>query len=266
MSTATLQGTRLLVPVTSTRNEFAQRLTAAGAHVAPAEFLQIAPAADPAQLHEAVAAWCAGDYDWLAVTSRNAVAAMATAASALGSSLAAPQPQARVATVGDGTRAACEQAGLTVTLTPQPRWDARALVAEFPPGPGRVLAPLGNLAAPVLPTGLAKQGWEVDVIEAYRTVAGAGLSAAVRAELMAGGFDAVVLTSGSVAERFAASVPRLPARTRVVAIGDTTAAAARVAGVHVSAVAAQASYDGVVDSLVASLKSLTSLTAQEVSP
>lgn len=249
MNEALLEGTRVLVPVTPTRADFAQRLARAGADVAQAEFIAIVPAADHAGLERTVTAWCDGDYRWLVVTSRNAVDALVTTASALGVTLSQPQPQAQVAAVGDGTRARCEQAGLTVSLVPHVRWDARTLVTDFPAGTGRVLAPLGNLASPVLADGLTAKGWDVDVVEAYRTVAGTGIEPQVRAELVAGGFDAVILTSGSVATRFAESVPHLPATTRVVAIGDTTAAAARAAGIHVNAVAAQASYDGVVVSL-----------------
>lgn len=261
MSQAALRGARVLVPVTPTRTDFARRLTDAGAHVAPAEFIAIAPTDDQAALDRAVTHWCQGDYPWLVVTSRNAVDALAATARSLGLSLAQPQPLAQVAAVGEGTRDQCEQAGLTVALIPHIRWDARALVDDFPAGPGRVLAPLGNLAAPVLADGLTAKGWDVDTVQAYRTVDGAGLDPQVRAELAAGGFDAVVLTSGSVAQQLVASVAELPAHTQVVAIGQTTAAAARAGGIHVNAIAAQASYDGVAASLVKVLES-----AREVSP
>lgn len=261
MNEASLRGTRVLVPVTPTRTEFARRLASAGADVAPVQFIAIAPTGDQPGLERAVSAWCHGDYDWLVVTSRNAVDAVVTRASALGQLLSQPQPRSQVAAVGDGTRRQCEQAGLAVSFVPQVRWDARTLVNEFPQGPGRVLAPLGDLASPVLADGLTAKGWDVDVVEAYRTVDGAGVEPQVRDELRDGGFDAVVLTSGSVAERFAAVVPDLPARTQVVAIGDTTAATARAAGVHVNAVATEASYDGVAAILIDVLES-----SREVSP
>lgn len=261
MRQGALRGARVLVPVTPTRTDFARRLANAGAHVVPAEFIAIAPTDNQAALDRAVTRWCHGDYPWLVVTSRNSVDALATTALALGLSLVQPQPKAHVAAVGEGTREQCERAGLEVTLVPHVRWDARTLVADFPAGPGRVLAPLGNLAAPVLADGLTAKGWVVDTVQAYRTVDGAGLSPRVRAELAAGDFDAVVLTSGSVAQRLATSVPGLPAHTQVVAIGQTTAAAARAGGIHVNAIAAQASYDGVAASLVEVLES-----AREVSP
>ncbi|MFW2514636.1 uroporphyrinogen-III synthase [Demequina sp. SO4-13] len=248
-----LKGRRLLVPVTAARRHLAQRLADAGAIVEEAEFIAIAPAEDQDALEEATLAWCAGDYDWLAITSRNALGAMERIAAARGMSLAAPLPDAQVATVGEATRAMCERLGLDVALVPEGRQNARGIVEDFPDGPGRVLAPLGNLAAPVLPRGLERKGWQVHAVEAYRTIDGSGVGRATREELEAGEFDAVLLTSGSVAERFAASVTALPEHTMVVAIGDMTAASARAAGLTVSAVATAPSYDGVVAGLLEAL-------------
>lgn len=253
MDLTALRGRRLLVPVTAQRRHLAQRLSEAGAIVEEAEFIAIAPAEDHEALEEATLAWCAGDYDWLAVTSRNALSAMDQIAKARGMSLAAPLPEAKVATVGEATRAVCERLGLEVALVPTGRQNARGIVEEFPEGPGRVLAPLGNLAAPVLPRGLERKGWQVHGVEAYRTIDGPGVGRATREQLEAGEFDAVLLTSGSVAERFAASVPSLPEHTMVVAIGDMTAASARAAGLAVSAVATAPSYDGIVSGLLEAL-------------
>lgn len=250
MTEASLRGARVLVPVTPTRKDFARRLASAGVDVAPAEFIAVVPSRNHTRLAQAVVQWCEGDYQWLVVTSRNAVDALAATASTLGKVLSAPQPRAQVAAVGEGTRAQCEDAGLTVSVVPRAKWDGRTLVDEFPHGTGKVLAPLGNLAPSVLADGLAAKGWHLDVVEAYRTVAGAGIAPHVRDELVHGGFDAVVLTSGSVANRFAQTVPQLASRTRVVVIGDTTHAAARTAGIDVHAVADEPSYDAVVRALI----------------
>ncbi|WP_062132961.1 uroporphyrinogen-III synthase [Demequina aestuarii] len=253
MDLTALRGRRLLVPVTAHRRHLAQRLAQAGAVVEEAEFIAIAPAEDQDALEEATLAWCSGDYDWLAVTSRNALREMNRIASTRGMSLSAPLPEAKVATVGEATRTVCESLGLDVALVPSGRQNARGIVEEFPEGPGRVLAPLGNLAAPVLPRGLERKGWQVHGVEAYRTIDGPGVGRATREELEAGEFDAVLLTSGSVAERFAATVPDLPEHTMVVAIGDMTAASARAAGLTVSAVATAPSYDGIVAGLLEAL-------------
>jgi len=245
-----LAGMRVLVPVTAQRREFAERLAGEGARVDEAEFIAIAPPTDQAALAAATARWCEGDYAWMAVTSRNAVLAVHHAAQAAGRALAAPQPTARVATVGEATLAVCAQVGLEVTLVPTDRLNAAGLVAAFPDGPGRVFAPLGNLASPVLARGLARKGWDVDAVEAYRTVDGPGLSPLQAAAVAQGGFDAVVLTSGSVATRLAQTCPSIDSETMVVAIGSTTAAAAKAAGLTVHAVATQPSYASIVDSLI----------------
>lgn len=253
MDLTALSGRRLLVPVTAQRRHLALRLAEAGAIVEEAEFIAIAPTENPDALEEATLAWCSGDFDWLAVTSRNALRAMEQIASTRGMSLAAPLPDAQVATVGEATRSVCESLGLDVALVPSGRQNARGIVEDFPEGTGRVLTPLGNLAAPVLPRGLSRKGWSVHAVEAYRTIDGSGVGRATREELEAGEFDAVLLTSASVAERFAASVSSLPEETLVVAIGDMTAAAARAAGLRVSAVASAPSYDGIVAGLLEAL-------------
>jgi uroporphyrinogen-III synthase len=246
-------GVRVLVPVTERRRDLADRLAAAGATVDAVEFIAIAPSSTPDDLAVATARWCSGQYDWMAVTSRNAVVAMAELADIAGTTLGEPQPHAKVATVGEATLSVCADLGLDVDLVPTTRANASGIVADMPDGPGRVLAPLGNLAAPVLARGLERKGWSVDTVEAYRTVDGPGLDASVAAALREGAFDAVLLTSGSVAERFAAQCADAAEATAIVAIGATTSASAKAAGLTVDAVATRPSYDGIVDALIEAL-------------
>ncbi|WP_084073572.1 uroporphyrinogen-III synthase [Demequina sp. NBRC 110052] len=253
MSARPFEGVRVLVPVTPERRQLAVRLADAGARVDEAEFIAIAPPEDEAPLREAVAAWCTGGFDWLAVTSRNAVLAMARLAAAAGRSLSEPLPRAQVATVGEATRAVCAEVGLEVALVPSGRQAAAGIVADFPHGSGRVLVPRGNLAAPTLERGIARRGWDVTAVEAYRTVDGPGAGAATVAAARAGELDAVLLTSGSVAERFASQCDMPPAGTMMVAIGETTAAAARAAGLVVDVVSATPSYDGIAAALADAL-------------
>ncbi|WP_084103228.1 uroporphyrinogen-III synthase [Demequina sp. NBRC 110056] len=253
MDLSALEGRHVLVPVTAQRRHLAERLAEAGAIVEEVEFIAIEPTSEPDALEEATLAWCAGDYDWLAVTSRNALSAMDAIARRHSMSLAAPQPAAQVATVGEATRAVCADLGLEATLVPAARQNARGIVEEFPEGPGKVLAPLGNLAAPVLARGLERKGWTVTTVEAYRTVDGSGVGKQLRDELESGRFDAVLLTSGSVAQRLADSGAQLPPETLVVAIGDMTAATARAAGIELASVATAPSYDGIVAGLLEAL-------------
>ncbi|WP_062201783.1 uroporphyrinogen-III synthase [Demequina salsinemoris] len=253
MTTQSFTGVRVLVPVTAERREMAERLRAAGAVVDEARFIAIEGPAEPAALDDAVRAWCDGEYAWLAVTSRNAVLAMRASARAQGRSLSEPLPRSRVATVGEATRSVCAEVGLEVSFVPQGRQSAAGIAKELPAGEGRVLVPLGNLAAPTLPRGLARRGWQVDEVEAYRTIDGPGASESTLAALRGGEVDAVLLTSGSVAERLASQCADVPVSTMMVAIGETTAAAARAASLRIDAVAGEPSHDGIADALASVL-------------
>lgn len=256
-----LSGARIVVPVTAGRRELADRLRALGAHVTEREFIEIEPAEDPDALRAAAQRWCDGDYDWLVVTSRNALNALAAAANDAGRTLDEPMPTRQLAVVGDATARAAAELGLGAALRPSGQQSAAGLVTEFPTAPStgarsgvpasgaRVLTPVGNLAGDVLTRGLTRKGWTVDAVEAYRTVDGPGLGAEDVEAVAAGGLDAVVLTSGSVARRFAAQCHRVAPGLRLVAIGTTTASAVREAGCEVASVAATPDYEGVVDAL-----------------
>ena len=143
----------------------------------------------------------------------------------------------------------CASVGLEVALVPRERQDALGIVADFPDGPGRVLVPLGDLASPVLERGLARKGWTVESVEAYRVVDGPGIGDEEAAALASGAYDAVLLTSGSVAQRYAPFAAPADSGTLAVAIGRTTAAAATGAGVAVGAVSATPSYAGILEVL-----------------
>src|SRR5690606_10353427 len=178
-----------------------------------------APPTDEPALADAAARWCAGQYAWMAVTSRNAVLALARAAEAAGVALADAQPGSQVATGGASTLGVCADVGLDVTLVPSGKQAAAGIVEDFPDAPtgggaaARVLAPLGNLASPILSRGLSRKGWHVDEVEAYRTVDGVGPSAAVRDAIAGGEIDAIILTSASVAHRLRRDCPEIPDST-----------------------------------------------------
>lgn len=242
-------GRRILVPVTAGRRDLAQRLADAGARVEEVEFISVVESSVPGTLEETTLAWCNGEFDWLAVTSRNAVLALDRIAKQNGRALAEGLARGKVATVGEATRGVCADVGLAVALVPSERHDALGIVKEFPEGPGSALVPLGDLASPVLARGLARRGWDVTRVEAYRVVDGPGISEDIEAELANGEFDAVLLTSGSVAGRYAPFAAPGDADTLVVAIGGTTAAAARAAGLTVDATSKVPSYDGILEAL-----------------
>lgn len=132
-----------------------------------------------------------GSYDWIACTSVNGVEALA------GTELPAG---VRLGAVGPATAEAFERVlGRSALVVPSVH-TAKGLAAGFPPRPGRVLAPLAELASTDLADGLRARGYDVDVVSAYSTavpeVSAEALNAAARS-------DVVIVSSPSVAHRLA---------------------------------------------------------------
>ncbi len=158
----------------------------------------------------------------------------------------------RLAVVGPGTASVLADAGLRVDLVPQ-RYVAEGLLAEFPDPPadgGRVLLARAQVARDVLPDGLAERGWQVDVVDAYRTVPATLDPDTLQQARQA---DAITFTSASSVRNFvaAAGLDALP--PTVVTIGPITSAAAAELGVHVDAEADPHDLDGLVGALVGAL-------------
>lgn len=195
------------------------------------------------------AATVAGDYRWIVFTSLNAVdrfVAELRDARSFGPAL--------VAAVGGVTADALRAEGVEPDLVPAEH-SARGLVEVFPAaddrGSRRVLFPCADIAPDTIDRGLGQSGWEVQRVEAYRTVP----MAAPEPELLArvAQADALVLTATSSVRAFlalrapdgkAVSVP-----AHVVCIGPTTAAAARAAGMTGVHEAWGASTEGIVAEL-----------------
>lgn len=187
----------------------------------------------------ALAALDPAGFDWVIVTSPNA-------AQRLANRVGAGVPGVRaLAAVGSATAAVARDAGLRVDLVPR-RQSAEGLLDEFaaPPGTSALVVQAVD-AAPTLVEGLRDRGLLVTAVAPYRAVPatpGAGQQLAALAA------DAVLFASGSAAqawaEVFGTATPPI-----VVAIGPSTAAAATAAGLKVTAVAADHSLVGMVDTL-----------------
>lgn len=240
-----LAGRRVVVTrATAQASALSKRLRALGAE--PLEvptIVTVDPADGGVALQRAAAALSDGDYAWVALTSVNAVGRLLDRVSGA--------VQARVAAVGTGTAAALAARGVEVDLVPTEAVAEGLLAAwpALPPGGGRVLLPRAAAARHVLPDGLRAAGWEVDVVDAYRTVpapVGPDVLAAAAAA------DAICFTSASTVRNWlAAAGDVLP--PVVVAIGPVTAAAAASAGIEVAAEADPHTLEGVVAAVVAAL-------------
>jgi len=189
------------------------------------------------------------DYEWVVFTSANAVDRVLAAvpdARAFGS--------ARIAVVGSGTAEALARHGLVPDLVPD-RFVAEGLLAAMPgpsgePGPQRVLLPRAAVARDVLPEGLRTRGWDVETVEAYRTVAVQPPKGGFDA---ARGADAVTFTSSSTVTSFVGAVGVDGVPPVVVCMGPVTAETAEAAGLHVDAVARPSTLDALVHAVVEAL-------------
>lgn len=215
------------------------RLHALGAAVVEVPTIKIAEPRDGGEALRA-AVGHVGRYDWVVLTSPNGAERFCEALGD-GRRLAG----VRLAAIGPGTASVLAARFLTADLVPE-RYVAESLLEAFPPGPGRVLLARAAVARDVLPDGLAAAGWDVDVVEAYRTVP-ADPPVSVLDEVS--GADAVVFTSSSTVTRFLESVGRDRVPPVVAAIGPVTAATAREAGIDVSVEAPQHTIEGVVTAL-----------------
>jgi uroporphyrinogen III methyltransferase/synthase len=163
----------------------------------------------------------------------------------------------RIAVIGPGTAAALARRGLRADLVPE-RFVAESLLDAFPPGTGRVLLARAEVARDVLPEGLARQGYEVDLLAVYRTdpvPPDPNVVARVRAGADAGAIDAITFTSSSTVDNFcdAVGVPLAGRQPRVVSIGPVTSESARARGLRVDAEADPHTIDGLVEAVVRNL-------------
>jgi uroporphyrinogen III methyltransferase/synthase len=157
----------------------------------------------------------------------------------------------RIAAIGPGTADALTGFNLVADLVPE-RFVAESLLDAFPAGSGRVLLPRAAVARAVLPDGLRAKGWEVEVVEAYRTVAADVAPEVVAAARAA---DAVTFTSSSTVTRYLEVAGPDAIAPVVVCIGPVTAQTARDHGIVVDAVAEEHSIPGLVDAVVRLLSS-----------
>jgi uroporphyrinogen III methyltransferase / synthase len=248
-STGPLAGRTVVVTRAGSRaTELVAALSRAGAAAIEVPLTQ---QVDPSDGGAALRAAAAGvrDHQWVVLTSVNAAVRFMSClrdARALGSIL--------VAAVGPATADALRRVGVEPDLVPEVH-SARGLVETFPSAPaGRasVLFPCADIAADTLERGLTQKGWDVQRVEAYRTVPVEAPDPADLALLPAA--DALTFASPSAVEAYVAlrspeAVP-VQAPAHVVCIGATTAAAARDAGFADVHQAQDASAEGIVAELV----------------
>lgn len=241
-----LFGRRVVVTRARTQaSELARRLEGLGATVLEVPTIAFGEPSDGGAALDAAVAGIGG-YDWVAFTSANSVEATMRRlrdARALAG--------VRVAAVGEATAGVLRSFGIAADLVPS-RHDAEGLLEAWPAGTGRVLFPRSQTGRELLADGLRSAGWDVDVVDAYRTYHPEPKED--EANLVATA-DAVCFSSSSTVSGFVESfgVSALP--KVVICIGPLTARSARAAGIEVTAVSRSASVGSMVDAVVGVLGS-----------
>jgi len=247
--------------------------------LAPVAVPAIAIEPIPDALADPVRRWAS--YDWVVMTSANAVVAVLDgfasngpdkhwsgneggprrAAADPGRAAAGP----RWAAVGRATTRALLGAGIEVAFQPT-RASGRALAEELPIEPGqRVLAPRSDAADDGLVEMLERRGATVEPVVAYRTIEAPPPSRSRLEAALTSRVAAVVFTSGSTVRGLLDLADALDSRTEVlripaICIGEPTAAEARRLGFDVVATSARQAVGAIADVAAGYLP------AQEVAP
>jgi uroporphyrinogen-III synthase len=215
--------------------------------------IEIAPPDSYAPLDETLGR--ASDFQWLVVTSANAVRVIGERLAELGLTPAVLS-HLRFAAIGRATASALRELDLPVEVVPESAvGEALAEVLVDRVRGQRVLLVRAANARDVVPDALEAAGASVTIADAYRTVI--PVDAVKRAQTVFGRErlpDAVMFTSGSTVMHLLdvlhdAGLP-FPAQVACVSIGPVTSAALRDAGLPVAAEAETASLDALIDACV----------------
>jgi uroporphyrinogen-III synthase len=254
---ASLADRRILVTrPRGSASKLAEKLEAEGAETISIPAIELAPPASFCALDAALVTL--SSYDWLLLTSANAVEAMMNRARLL-----RVRPYARrIAAIGPATARAVVESGLAraVDLVPS-RFVAEGLVeALLPHAPGaRMLLVRAAVAREVLPDQLVQAGAELTVVEAYRTVVPRESVEAVAAFRGPRPPDAIPFTSASAAQNLQALLDAagvsLPPETMLASIGPVTSLAMREMGWKPAVEASEATLDALVQALAGLFKS-----------
>jgi uroporphyrinogen-III synthase/uroporphyrinogen III methyltransferase/synthase len=205
VSALPLAGRRVLVTRAAHQaGKLSEGLRAMGAEPVEVPVLEIRPPASfepfDAAIHQL------SSYDWLILTSANAVHALAERSAFLGFSLPALAPP-QVAAIGEATASEARKAGLQVAFVPQ-AYIAESLVdgllklLQTQPLRQSILLVRAAVARDVIPDALHTAGAVVEVVDAYRNALPEAAPEQLR-RAVANGLDVATFTSSSSATHLA---------------------------------------------------------------
>ena len=251
---SSLHGKRIVITRAKEQSgDLFQRLLALDAVPICAPLIRFAPADESGPLD--VALRNLDDFDWLFLTSQNALRFVLERARVLGISLTQQATAIRVAAVAPVTAAAAEKAGLPVSYVSM-KHQGIGLAEELGPQlqGRRVLLPRSDKADRELPEALRKVGAEVVDLIAYHTLETQTEENKLPDIVRQGEMDAIVFYSPSAVHHFldtlrSEQMEMAKRKTLFVAIGPVTAAALRESGVKRIAQAADTATGAVLEAL-----------------
>jgi uroporphyrinogen III methyltransferase / synthase len=250
----TLAGKRIVITRSAAQSQaLARELSARGAIPVVIPLVSFADPEDFSSLDAALAE--IERFDWMILTSAQAVRAVVKRGEELKRSLMHSESKPLIACVGPVTAEAARQAGFRVEY-----------VAETHTGAGladelgnrlqgsTIFLPRSDRANPDLPSSLKRYGAEVMEVTAYRTLRPSAVDERHLRQIAEGGTDAVLFFSPSAVQHFGELLggERLCAvqdRLAITAVGPVTASALREAGVRRLAISADTSAAAVVEAL-----------------
>ncbi len=246
-----LNGKKVLItrPKAQT-NGFVESLVRLGAQPVCFPVIQIVPIPNNDILDQALANL--ERYDWLVLTSANAVKVVWGQIAAL--NITALPKTLRIATIGPKTAVALERVGISPDFVPE-EYVAEAILPGLGDLEGRwVLLPRADIARQTLPEAITQAGGIAHEIAVYRTVPPEPDAAGLQALQI--GVDVVTFTSSSTVRNFykmtnsAGLDPlHLPGNPIYACIGPITASTARDLGFPVNLVASEYTVDGLIGAL-----------------
>ena len=249
-----LAGKHIVITRSEAQSEaMARDLSARGAIPVVLPLVSFADPEDSAPLDAAIKG--IGQFDWMILTSAQAVRAMVKRGEESKHNLIGSGSKLRIAAVGPVTAEAARRAGLPVEY-----------VAETHNGVGlaeelgdqlqgaRVFLPRSDRANPDLPSALKRLGAQVTEAIAYRTLRPTEADQRRLSEIGGGAADAVLFFSPSAVQYFAelfgsGQLQSLQDRLAIIAVGPITANALRDAGVRRPLISADTTAAAVVDVL-----------------
>jgi uroporphyrinogen III methyltransferase / synthase len=254
-SPSVLIGKRIVITRAAAQSEaLGRELTARGAVAVVVPLVAFAEPEDFAPLDTAITE--IQRFDWMILTSAQAVRSLVKRCENLKRSLVRPESKLRVGCVGPVSAEAARQAGLAVEYVAETHTGA-GLAEELGSklAGARVFLPRSDRANPDLPAALKHYGAQVTEVIAYRTLRPTATDERSLRQIADGAADAALFFSPSAVHHFAElfggdQLHGLQDKLAITAVGPVTANALRDAGVERIVLARDTTAAAVIEALV----------------